>query len=78
MTNKETALLPETGVTSKSLQRFVGGMFENFVSEGSVWERRQEVKKTITVLRCTGDAQSLLLNGVLPVTDEQTCTRMFL
>ncbi len=63
-------LLPEPQVMSKSLQRFVGGMFENFVSEGSVCNNETGSEKPITVLRGTGAAQSLLLKGVLSLTDE--------
>ncbi len=65
-----SVLLPEPQVMSKSLQRFVGSMLENFVSEGSVCNNETGSEEPITVFRDTGAAQSLLLKGVLSLTEE--------
>ncbi len=55
---------------STSLENFVGGMFENFVSGDSVCNNETGSEKPITVLRDTGAAQRLLLKGMLSLTDE--------
>ncbi len=63
------ALLPvETHVVPKPLERFQGGVFEIFVSEGSVSPVGvTKSEKALVVLRDTGAAQTVMLNSVLPL-----------
>ncbi len=65
-------LLPvETHVVPKPLERFQGGVFESFISEGSVSPGGvREIDKLMLVLRDTGAAQTVMLNSVLPLSED--------
>ena len=69
MAVEKPVLLPvETHVVPKPLERFQGGVFESFVSEGSVSPVGvSESEKPLVVLRDTGTAQTVMLNSVLPL-----------
>ncbi|KAL2081327.1 hypothetical protein ACEWY4_023180 [Coilia grayii] len=45
-------------------------MFKNFVSEGSVAPREGESEVSVTILRDTGAAQSLIVSSLLPLSED--------
>ncbi len=69
---EKPVLLPvETHVVPKPLDRFQGGVFESFVSGGSVSPVGViKSEKPVVVLRDTGAGQTLMLNSVLPLSED--------
>ncbi len=69
MAVEKPVLLPaETHVVSKALGRFQGGVFESFVSQGSVSPVGvTESEKPVVVLRDMGATQTVRLKSVLPL-----------
>ncbi len=69
MAIEKPELLPvKTHVVTNPLERFQGGVFESFVSEGSVSPVGMiETEKPVVLLRDTGTAQTVMLNSVLPL-----------
>ncbi len=69
MVVEKPVLLPvNTHVVHKPLERFQGGVFESFVSEGSVSPVGvTESEKQVVVPSDTGAAQTVMLNSVLPL-----------
>ena len=72
MTIEKPVLLPvETHALPKPLERFHSGVFESVVSEGSVSPvGMTETEKPVVVLRDSGAAQTVMLNSVLPLSDD--------
>ncbi len=70
MAVQKPVILPvETHVVPKPLERIHGGVFQSFVSEGSVLPVgvTGTSGKTVVVLRDTDAAQTVMLNSVLPL-----------
>ncbi len=68
----EQPVLPpvEIHVVTKPLERFQGGVFETFISEGSVSPVGvTKTEKPMCVVKDTGSAQTVSLNSVLPLSD---------